>query len=192
MTSHLSIVVDQKTIVLQNIGGRLHPLAPQAPATGKSTPGSGQACFEKAEEAEQYSQEKNHREFYAALNAVYGPRSRSSHPVKCKDGELLTAPDKIKDRWVEPFNDLLNQPTDVDLSTVDDIDQLPVIKSMNHPIEEQELDLALSNTRLRKSPATDGILPEVLVHGEHRFRAFLLVLFNICLTTEIIPAHRTG
>ena len=52
----------------------------------------------RAEEAERYSQEKNHRDFYATLNAVYGPRSRTSHPVKSKDGELLTAPDMIKDR----------------------------------------------------------------------------------------------
>ena len=28
----------------------------------------------KAEEAEKYSQEENHREFYAALNAVYDRR----------------------------------------------------------------------------------------------------------------------
>ena len=141
----------------------------------------------RAEEAERYSQERNHREFYATLNVVYGPRSRSSHPMKSKDGELLTASDKIKDRWVEHFNDLLNQPTDVDLSIVDNIDQLPVIESTSHPIEEQELDQALSNTRLGKSPGPGGILPEILVHGGHRLRAFLLVLFNICWTTEIIP-----
>lgn len=145
----------------------------------------------RAEEAGRYSKEKNHREFYATLNALYGPRPRSSHPVKSKDGELLRALDKIKDRWVEHFNELLNQPADVDLSIVDDIDKLPVIKSVNHPIGEQELDQALSNTRLGKSPGPDGILPEILVHGEHRLWAFLLVLFNICSTTEIIP-YRTG
>lgn len=107
--------------------------------------------------------------------------------MKSKDGELLTASDKIKDRWVEHFNDLLNQPSDVDLSIVDNIDQLPVIESTSRPIEEQELDQALSNTRLGKSPGPGGILPEILVHGGHRLRAFLLVLFNICWTTEIIP-----
>ena len=65
----------------------------------------------RAEEAERHSQEKNYREIYATLNNVYGPRSRSTHPVKSKDGELLTAPDKIKDIWIEHFSDLLNQPT---------------------------------------------------------------------------------
>ena len=49
----------------------------------------------RAEEAERYSLEKNYRDFYATLNAVYGPRSRTSHLVKSKDGELLTATDMI-------------------------------------------------------------------------------------------------
>ena len=83
----------------------------------------------------------------------------------------------IKDRWVEHFCDLLNQPTDADLTIADGIDQLPVIESMSCPIEEQELDEALRNT----------ILPEILVNGGRRLRAFLLVLFNICWVTEIIP-----
>ena len=37
----LCIVVEQKTIVLQYIGGRLYPLAPQVSATGKNTQGLG-------------------------------------------------------------------------------------------------------------------------------------------------------
>ena len=68
----------------------------------------------------------------------------------------------IKDRWVEHFSDLLNQPTDADLTIVDGIDQLPLIELMSRPIEEQELHQALRNTRLGKSPGPDGILPEIL------------------------------
>ena len=100
--------------------------------------------------------------------------------MKSKGGELLTVPDMIKDRWVKHFSNLLNQPTDADLTIVDGRDQLPVIQSMSRPIEEQELDQALRNTRLGKSPGADGILPEILVNGGRRSRAFLLVLFNIC------------
>ena len=33
----------------------------------------------KAEQAEQYSEEKNHREFYATLNEVYGPKIKKIH-----------------------------------------------------------------------------------------------------------------
>jgi len=104
--------------------------------------------------------------------------------VRSKDGELLNAPDDIKDRWVEHFSDLLNQPTDIDFNNVDDSDQLPVIESMDHPIDAEELDQALNNTRLRKSPGSDGILPEALVHCGSHLKALLLLLFNIIWITE--------
>ena len=65
---------------------------------------------QRAMEAEKYSQEKNHPEFYATLNAVYCPRSRNSHPMRSKNGYLLTGSEAIKNRWVEHFSDLLNQP----------------------------------------------------------------------------------
>ncbi len=106
---------------------------------------------QKAEEAERYSQEKNHKEFYATLNAVYGPRSKTSHPVRSKDCELLTTSDNIKDRWVEHFSDLLNQPSDVNFSITDYIEQHTIIGSMDIPIEMEELDKALTNTKLGKA-----------------------------------------
>ena len=37
---------------------------------------------QKACLAEQYAREKNHREFYAILNAIYGPKPRNLHPVR--------------------------------------------------------------------------------------------------------------
>ena len=42
---------------------------------------------------------------------------------------------------------------------------------MSCPIEEQELDQALRNTRLGKSPGPDGILPEILVTSSESFPA---------------------
>ena len=119
----------------------------------------------KAEQAEQYSQEKNHREFYATLNEVYGPKIKHSHPVRSKGGVLLTTSEEIKDRWVEHFSELLNHHTEVDLSIVEDIEQHPINDSLDDPIIECELDQALKNTKLGKSPGPDGVLAEVLVNG---------------------------
>ena len=61
-----------------------------------------------------------------------------------------------------------------------------MIGSIDSPIEMQEFDKALTNTKLGKSPGPDGILPEVLVHGRNRLKDFLLILFNIFWTTEDI------
>ena len=139
----------------------------------------------KAEEAELFAEEKNYREFYATLNAVYAQKTKNSHPVKSKDGVLLTSPQDIQDRWVEHFSELLNQPTDVNMNILDDIEQQLIIDSLNDPTEE-ELVTALKNTKLGKSPGPDGVLPEVLVTGGASL--FLLSLFTIFWTTENIPA----
>lgn len=72
---------------------------------------------EQAEKAERYAEAKNHKEFYAAVNKVYGPRSKSSHPVRSKNGTLLTSPEEIKDRWVEHFTELLQKWTRAFLKT---------------------------------------------------------------------------
>ena len=138
-------------------------------------------------EAEKYSQEKNHREFYVTLNAVCGPSSSNSHPVRSKNGELLTGSEAIKKRWVEHFSDLLNQPSNVDLSIADEIDQLPVNESLNRPIEQQKLEQALKNTKLGNNHSADGVFLELLVHGGRCLWTFLLTLLNIVWAKEIIP-----
>ena len=126
----------------------------------------------KAEQAEQYSQEKNHREFYATLNEVYGPKIKNSHPLRAKGGVLLTTSEEIKDRWVEHFSELINHHTEVDLSIVEDIEQHPINDSLDDPINESEQDQAFKNTKLGKNSGPDGVLAEVLVNGGARLRAF--------------------
>ena len=88
---------------------------------------------------------------------------------------------------MEHFSDLLNLPSDVDLKIVDELDQLPIMQSMDDPVTDQELEKAISNTKLGKSPGSDGVLPEVIVYGGRCLRAFLLILFNIIWASEMIP-----
>jgi len=37
------------------------------------------------------------------IRKVYGPRSRNTHQVRSKKGNLLNTPDEIKYRWIEKF-----------------------------------------------------------------------------------------
>ena len=140
----------------------------------------------KAKQAETFHLQKNQREFHATIREVYGPKSKNTHQVRSKNGQLLTTPDEIKERWVEHFSDLLNSETDE--SVLDELDQLPVKEELDRPITESELERALNNTKLGKSPEPDGILPEVLVHGGQTLKKFLFALFTIFWTTQVLPA----
>lgn len=142
----------------------------------------------KAKEAETFHLQKKQGEFHATIREVYGPRTKNTHQVRSKQGQLLITSDEIKDRWVEHFSDLLNITTETDESVLDELDQLPVKEELDHPITERELDMALKRTKLGKSPGPDGILPEVLVHGGLNLKKYLFALFTIFWSTETLPA----
>ena len=57
----------------------------------------------KAKQAETFHLQKNQREFHAMIREIYGPKSKNTHRARSKNGQLLTAPDEIKERWVEIF-----------------------------------------------------------------------------------------
>jgi len=104
----------------------------------------------KAGQAEKYSQEKNHREFYAALNAVYGPRPRITHQIRSIEEELLSSIEETKKRWVEHFKNLLYPPNHYQQDIVNDITQLPTvtIDNLDSPIMMDELNTALNDIKL--------------------------------------------
>ena len=93
---------------------------------------------------------KNHRGLYKTLNAVYGHKPKALHPVRDKRGELLSAPDQIKDGWVEHFNELLNRPTVVDFDILDDIEKLPIMEHFDNLITMEELNTAIKNKNKTK------------------------------------------
>ena len=62
---------------------------------------------------------------------------------------------------------------------MEDIEQHPINDSLDDPIIESELDQAVKNTKLVKSPGADRVLAEILVYGGARLRAFLLTMVTI-------------
>ena len=77
------------------------------------------------------------------------------------------------------------------MDILEDIDQHAIDNSLDEPITEDELDKALKNTKLGKSPGPDGVLPEIVVHGGARLRAFLFSIITLLWVSEDIPADMT-
>ena len=59
-------------------------------------------------------------------------------------------------------------------------------EELDHPITESELEKALNNTKLGKSPGPDGILPEVLVYGGQTLKKFLFAHLTNFWTTQVL------
>ena len=114
----------------------------------------------------------------------------AAHTQYGQNAVLLTSSNEIKDRWVEHFSELLNQPSEVDMSILDEIPQ-PIDETLDELITEAELDQALKNTKRGQSPGPDGVLPEVLIHGGVRLKAFLFAILTLFWTSEDIPSDMT-
>lgn len=119
---------------------------------------------------------------------MQGPKSQIIHPLRTKSGELLSSPDDITEKWIEHFNELLNQPAYVDCDILDEVEEHPSIEEFNEPITMEEVDIAIKNTKLRKSPGPDGLIPAVLVYGGNALRSFLFTTYNQFWITENLPS----
>ena len=98
--------------------------------------------------------------------------------MRPKSGALLSSAEDIKKRWVEHFNELLNQLTN------DDWDILglhPTLKELDAPITMAEVGTAFNNARARwdftRDPCTWW-----------QCSAILFTIFNLLWTTEDLPS----
>ncbi|KAL8597156.1 hypothetical protein ACOMHN_050492 [Nucella lapillus] len=61
-----------------------------------------------AEELQSYADQHFTKQFFSALEAVYGPPSSAMTPIRATDSTLLTEKTQILERWTAPFSQLLN------------------------------------------------------------------------------------
>ena len=132
---------------------------------------------EKAQALQEASNQRDSKSMYQLLKEVYGPKESSYAPLKSKDGKkILREPKEIQERWREHYSDLLNRPTDVDESVLDEIQQCPVKFSLDDPPVQEEVNKAIAQMNNGKSPGMDGIPAEVLKYGGDKLK---LMVFEV-------------
>jgi exonuclease III len=109
--------------------------------------------------------------------------------LKYVNGEIVTGNDKVADRWLEYFEDLLNVPDESDEDTSNDQNEDDDDAIDENPITMQELEEALKLTRDNKSPGPDQIPVETLKAGGDSLKMLLLDLMNLAWRTGTVPDH---
>lgn len=79
----------------------------------------------------------------------------------------------MKKRWVGHFKELLNQPTDVNLSILDELEKRPFTEEFGRHIT-MEVKFPVKNAKLKKNPGSDDIIPEVLAYSCQALLASIL------------------
>ena len=142
----------------------------------------------RAAEVQAAADRRDAKSLYQGLKAVFGPKKSSYPSVKSKNGKsVITDPDKILDRWVEHFDEVLNQPSDFDSSVLEEIPQWEI----NHKLDEQptlvEVEKSIKQLASGKAAGADGIPPDVYKHGGAAIRKQLLSLYKLCWREGVIP-----
>ena len=120
-------------------------------------------CWEKkSDEIKTYAARKNSNMFFSAIQEVYGPTKPRTTPLLSADGStLLKENSSINARWREHFSTLLNRPSTVDPTVLDQIPQKPMITSLDLLPTIDKLSKAIRQTSSGKFPGMDGIPAEI-------------------------------
>lgn len=101
--------------------------------------------------------------FYYSIKTAYGPTNTTLSPVRTADrNTLIPKHDKILDRWVEHFNEVLNRENP---SILDEIPQLLVIEELDTILTLIEVVKAITSVKNHKAAGPDDIPVELLKYG---------------------------
>ncbi|XP_056681327.1 uncharacterized protein LOC103092919 [Monodelphis domestica] len=135
----------------------------------------------KAEENQQFADMKNYKQFFSALKTVYGPLKPTTTPLLSSDGDTLIKDKKgISNRWKEHLSQLINRPSSVNQSTLDQIPQNHSIEQLDVPPSIDEVQKAIKQMSVGKAPGKEWIPTEVYkaLNGK-ALQAFYIVLTSI-------------
>ena len=135
----------------------------------------------KAEEVQKYADNNNSKMLFRAIKEVYGPTKPCTAPLMSSDGiTLLKDKRSINERWREHFSTLLNRPSSVDSTALDQIPQKVTVNHLDLPPTAAETRKAITQTSAGKSPGMDGIPAELFkAAGPEAFNTFHAILVSI-------------
>ncbi|KAI8777849.1 craniofacial development protein 2 [Biomphalaria glabrata] len=116
----------------------------------------------KVETIQEFADKHDMKNFYHAINEIYGPTKSGSSPLLNADGTiLLTDKEEILKRWAEHFEKVLNTPSIINEAAIDRLQQVSINEKMDDPPTLKETDLAIQQLASGKAPGADSIPAEV-------------------------------
>ena len=141
----------------------------------------GQLWRDKVAKVQYFVDTHNAQNIFSSLKSVFGPSASGSAPLLSSDRKtLIKDQEGLSKRWQEIFSTLLNQPSSVDSSTLNQIPQQPVRVSLAKPPTIVEIKMAIHQTISSRASGKDGIPAEIYkAAGHDAFGAFHGVLLTV-------------
>lgn len=142
----------------------------------------------KANEMQHAADTHNMKEFYAKLKAVYGPPTKSASPLLSANGkEIIVDENKILERWVEHFSEVLNRDSSANTAVIRSIPQQAPVPELDLVPCLKEVKDASKQLSDGKLPAKDGIPAEIYKAGGTYFLKKLTKLLQEMWKKGIVP-----
>ena len=139
-----------------------------------------------AQNAERGAAEGNMKCVYDATRTLCGDKIRKSDRIKDKDGNILTEETKIRARWKEHFEEVLNRPNPTEILDI------PIQNEYNNSIRTdylsiEEIKKAMKQTKKGKQGGFDGVTEEMLTADIDSSAQVLNKLYEKVWDEEQIP-----
>ena len=142
----------------------------------------------KCQEAESAAVRKDSRSMYKIVRDLTGARTNNTVPIKDKAGKVLLTLEEQLTRWVEHFNEVLNQPIPTSLFDFsNDIEEAEELELPLNEFSEEEIQNCLQELPNNKASGHDHIQAELLKNGGDDMVKELKVLANIVWNTNKVP-----
>lgn len=139
-------------------------------------------------EIQGHADRNNMHQFYECTKRIYGPKKRSTLPVRASDGvSLIRDRQGILSRWAEHFEGLLNANNPSDHSVIDELPDIPPCNDLDTSPSLEEVVAAINDMKPRKSPGPDGIPSELFTHGGTSIRIFLFEVISLIWKEALVP-----
>lgn len=180
----------KKTKLLMNSRGSSSQLLEQYRSLNKEISNSARSDKRKwmaniARKAEEAARNCQTRETYRLIRKLSCNHSSSDHPLRDKQGNLLTMGEQKLERWSEYFEELLNKPAPESLQSPST--PRSILKVKDTAPTTREIREALEKLKNGKAPGNDNIYPEMLKASSDIIVEVLYPLLNEIWTSEEIP-----
>jgi len=149
---------------------------------------------QRCAEIEEHHKAGKEREAYKLVRQLTGGFKSRGRAIKDKEGQLLTSPDAIKNRWTEYASELYRKQQQCDYEMIADLKRRSCDEDetdMNNNILREEVAAAVKKLKDNKSPGVDEIPAELIKAGGEDMISALHQLLNCIWEKEQWPTEWT-
>ena len=140
-----------------------------------------------AEDLEDAARRHNSKILYWHVNKLKGSSQSGLVPVKDRNGATISNKEKVKERWVEHFENVLNRDT-VAGKDIDENEKVCDTLDVKEDLfSEEELATVLEGLKNNKAPGADSMINEFLKYGGSEVKNKLLKIMNMIFEKGEVP-----